>query len=65
MHCSVPADVPHIPDDGLGLDELLDDGTHDDEAVVHADHHVPDQGNKKFDIVETEIICTRQWLSYN
>jgi hypothetical protein len=43
MYCTVPAYVPHIPDNGLGLDELLDDGAHDDEAVVHADHHVPDQ----------------------
>jgi hypothetical protein len=42
---TVPADVPHISDDRLGLDELLDDGAHDDEAVVHADHHVPDQVN--------------------
>jgi hypothetical protein len=52
MHCAVPADVPHVPDDGLGLDELLDDGAHDDEAVVHADHHVPGKINKKFDILK-------------
>ena len=37
----VPANVPHIPHDGLGLDELFDDGAHDDEAVVNADHHIP------------------------
>ena len=36
------ADVPHVTDDGLGLDHLLDDGPDDDEAVVGGDHHVPD-----------------------
>ena len=37
----VPADVPHVADDGPGLDELLDDGAEDDHTVVRADHHVP------------------------
>ena len=36
-------DVPHVPDDGLGLDQLLDDRPDDDQQVVRADHHVPGQ----------------------
>ena len=35
------AHVPHVAHDGPALDELLDDGAHDDQAVVGADHHVP------------------------
>ena len=35
------ADVPHVADDGLGLDQLLDDRPDDDQQVVRADHHVP------------------------
>ena len=37
------ADVPHVADDGLGLDQLLDDRPDDDQQVVRADHHVPGQ----------------------
>ena len=36
------ADVPHVADDGLGLDQLLDDRPDDDQQVVCADHHIPD-----------------------
>ena len=35
------AHVPHVAHDGPALDELLDDGAHDDQAVVGADHHIP------------------------
>lgn len=35
------AHVPHVTNNGPTLDELLDDGAHDDQAVVGADHHVP------------------------
>ena len=38
----LPAHVPHVPHDGPALNELLDDGAHDDEAVVGADHDVPE-----------------------
>ena len=37
------ADVPHVADDGLGLDQLLDDRPDDDQQVVCADHHIPDR----------------------
>ena len=37
------ADVPHVPDDRLGLDQLLDDRPDDDQQVVCADHHIPDE----------------------
>ena len=36
------ADVPHVPDDRLGLNQLLDDRPNDDQQVVRADHHIPD-----------------------
>ena len=39
------ADVPHVPDDRLGLNQLLDDRPDDDQQVVRADHHIPDDKN--------------------
>ena len=41
------ADVPHIPDDRLGLNQLLDDRPDDDQQVVRADHHIPDNKSIK------------------
>ena len=38
-------DVPHVPDDRLGLDQLLDDRPDDDQQVVRADHHVPGESS--------------------
>ena len=37
------ANIPHVADDGLGLDQLLDDRPDDDQQVVCADHHIPDE----------------------
>ena len=39
------ANIPHVADDGLGLDQLLDDRSDDDQQVVRADHHIPDDKN--------------------
>ena len=38
----LPAHVPHVPHEGSAFNELLYNGSHDDEAVVGADHDVPE-----------------------
>ena len=37
----LPADVPHVFNYGRGLYQPIDDGAHDDEAVIGADHDIP------------------------
>ena len=37
----IPADVPHVFHYGCGLYQPIDDGAHDDEAVIDADHDIP------------------------
>ena len=39
---SLPADIPHVANDGLRLDQLLDNGPQDDEAVIDTDHYIPE-----------------------
>ena len=39
------ADVPHVADNRLWLDQLLDDWPDDDQQVVCADHHIPDDND--------------------
>ena len=42
LHPISPAHVPHVTNNGPALNELLDDGAHDDETVVGADHDIPE-----------------------
>ena len=63
------ADVPHVANDGLGLDQLLDDRPNDDQQVVCADHHIPgenenyeceddnDDEDSEFDDDDTHGMC--------
>ena len=38
----LPADIPHVANDGLRLDQLFDNGPQDDEAVIYTDHYIPE-----------------------